>query len=113
MRVVTPTSLDVLADEQLEQAARAASGRSTATVHGGGGQRLRQVLLALRAGACLPEHENPGEATLLVLRGAVRLRAADRSWEGRAGDLLVVPGERHAVEAHEDAAVLLTLLARD
>jgi quercetin dioxygenase-like cupin family protein len=54
----------------------------------------------------------PGEATLHVLHGRVRLVAGDVEWEGSAGDLLVVPRERHALDAIEDSAVLLTVGAR-
>ncbi|GGJ48313.1 hypothetical protein GCM10010121_069320 [Streptomyces brasiliensis] len=61
----------------------------------------------LRGG--LAEHENPGEATLLVLRGRVRLTSGDTSWEGRTGDLITIPEARHSVQAVEDAAVLLTV----
>ena len=32
------------------------------------------------------------------------------SWEGRSGDLLVVPQERHSLEALDDTAVLLTVV---
>jgi quercetin dioxygenase-like cupin family protein len=31
------------------------------------------------------------------------------AWEGRSGDLLVVPNARHALEAVEDSAILLTV----
>ncbi|TLP59804.1 cupin domain-containing protein [Microbispora triticiradicis] len=117
-----PISLDVRARELLDRAAAASSGRAADTVHGGHehgghehgghGQALRQTLLALTAGTGLAEHESPGEATLLVLRGHVRLSSGDASWEGRAGDLLAVPGARHALDAVEDSAVLLTVVRR-
>ena len=70
---------------------------------------LRQTVIAMLKGAVLAEHESPGEATVYVLRGRVRLSAGDVSWEGRPGDLLVVPDARHSLEALEASAVLLTV----
>jgi quercetin dioxygenase-like cupin family protein len=102
-------SLDATAREHLEEAGRSSSGRSSVTVYGGHEKALRQTVIALRAGVSLGEHENPGEATLHVLRGRVSLVAGDVRWEGRSGDFLVIPDARHAVEAHEDSAVLLTV----
>lgn len=102
-------SLDALAREHLERAAAGSHGRSATTVHGGHELVLRQTLLALTAGTTLAEHENPGEATVQVLRGRVRLTSGDTSWEGRAGDLILIPPARHSLEALEDSAVLLTV----
>lgn len=105
-------SLAALAREQLEIAMKAASGRSAATVYGGHEHVLRQTLIALAAGRALDEHENPGEATVHVLRGRVRLACGDVAWEARAGDLLIVPDARHSLEAIENSAVLLTVAKR-
>ncbi|MGW1896982.1 cupin domain-containing protein [Streptomyces hirsutus] len=102
-------SLDALAREHLERAAAASTGRSASTVYGGHEHTLRQTLLALTSGTSLAEHGNPGEATLLVLRGRVRLTSGETSWEGRDGDLIIIPPARHALEALEDAVVLLTV----
>ena len=68
-------SLTALAREQLVLAQNAPSGRSAHTVYGGHEHTLRQTLIALAAGRKLDEHENPGEATVYVLQGRVRLSA--------------------------------------
>lgn len=106
------TSLDALARELLERARRAPAGRSSETVYGGHEHVLRQTLMALTAGTVLAEHENPGEATVYVVSGRARINAGEDSWEGRKGDLIVIPPARHDLVATEDAVVLLTVAMR-
>jgi quercetin dioxygenase-like cupin family protein len=106
------SSLTALAREQLKIARQASSGRSAHTVYGGHDHVLRQTLIALTASHKLDEHDNPGEATLHVLHGRVRLNAGDVSWEGSPGDLLIVPAARHSLDALEDSTVLLTVAKR-
>jgi quercetin dioxygenase-like cupin family protein len=103
------SSLAALARELLVTAAAAASGRAARTVYGGHEHVLRQTVIALVAGQALAEHDNPGEATVHVLHGRVRLTSGPHSWEGRRGDLLIVPLAPHSLEAVEDSAVLLTV----
>ena len=103
------TSLATLADEQIAVARESHSGRAAHTVYGGHEHALRQTLIALVAGQELAEHESPGEATLQVLRGHVRLSSGAESWEGRTGDYAVIPPDRHALAALEDSVVLLTV----
>jgi quercetin dioxygenase-like cupin family protein len=109
---VNTWSLTALAEEHLTVARGTRSGRSAHTVHGGHEHALRQTLITLTAGAGLAEHNSPGEATLQVLRGRVRLTTATEAQEGATGDLLVIPAERHALTALDDSAVLLTVALR-
>lgn len=103
-------TLTDLAREQVDTARAASSGRSARTVHGGGEHALRQTVMALAAGYGLGEHESPGEATLQVLAGRVRLTVGEESWEGGVGDYVIIPPRRHGLDAIEDAAVLLTVV---
>lgn len=102
-------SLKDLVDEHMAVATQSSSGRSAHTIYGGTGHSLRQTLIALASGRSLDEHENPGEATLQVLAGRVRLGSQDGTWDGAPGDLIVIPQERHHLDALEDCVVLLTV----
>ena len=109
LRAMQRISLDALATQQLELAA-AHGGRPAAdTVVGGHERVLRQTVVGMIKGSELGEHNNPGEATVHVLRGRVRLTSEGQSWEGRAGDLLKIPNARHGLQALEDSAILLTV----
>ncbi|ASU84653.1 LuxR family transcriptional regulator [Nocardiopsis gilva YIM 90087] len=102
-------SLDALARKHLDTAARSSAGRSAETFYGGHEHVLRQTLVALMRGSSLSGHETPGEATLYVLSGRVRLTADLDFWEGRTGDLLILPSAEHSLEALEEAVVVLTV----
>lgn len=103
-------SLAAVVAEQVALAGAATSGRSARTIHGGHEHALRQTVLALSAGRGLDDHESPGEATLQVLSGRVRLVADDKSWEGGPGDYMIIPARRHSLDAIEDSAILLTVV---
>jgi quercetin dioxygenase-like cupin family protein len=105
-------SLVALAREHLGRARQSTTGRSAETVYGGHEHGLRQTVLALTEGTTLAEHESPGEATVHVLTGRVRLGAGADSWEGRDGDLIIIPSARHDLQALTDAVVLLTVAKR-
>jgi quercetin dioxygenase-like cupin family protein len=102
-------SLTALAREHLETARAASSGRSAHTVYGGHEHSLRQTLMALKAGSKLDDHDSPGEATLQVLHGRVRVTNSSSGWDGSPGDHIILPRERHGLSAIEDSVVLLTV----
>jgi quercetin dioxygenase-like cupin family protein len=78
-------------------------------VFGGHEHVLRQSVIALAGGASMAEHLSPGEATIFVLRGRVRLTSGKDSWEGRTGDLIDLPDDRQSLEALEPSVILLTV----
>lgn len=104
------SSLIGLSRAQLTAAHDSGSGRSAHTLYGGHQHALRQTLIALAAGARLADHESPGEATLQVLQGHVRLTSSDTQCDGIPGDHLVIPPSRHGLDAIEDSVVLLTVV---
>ena len=101
-------SLSALARQQVDRAAVAGGGHTADTVYGGHEKVLRQTVIGMTQGARLAEHDNPGEATVQVLHGRVRMIVGTLLWEAGTGDLLIVPEARHSLEALEDSAVLLT-----
>lgn len=100
-------TLESLGEEQLELARQSSNGRASRTVHSG--HRLRQTLMAMTAGTRLAEHQSPGDATLLCLRGRVAVRTGDTSVTIPAGHLADVPAQRHDLVAEEDSLVILTV----
>ncbi|MFE7409716.1 cupin domain-containing protein [Streptomyces laurentii] len=106
MQEPAPHDLAALADEHLKKARAASHGRSAHLVMHDG--VLRQSVIALVAGAALDEHNAPPAASLQVLRGRVRLTTAGRSEELAAGQLQMIPKERHGLAALDDAVFLLT-----
>ncbi len=106
------TSLTVTVARVLADALTSANGRASDVLVGGSDHSLRQVVIALAEGHSMNEHENPGEATVQVLTGRVRLHSGSESWELAAGELMPVPQARHGVDALADSALLLTVAKR-
>jgi len=71
----------------------------------------RAILIALRAGESLPEHQVHERAWVMVVSGRVRIGIpGGDDAEGGPGLLAFFdPAERHEVAATEDARVLLVL----
>ncbi|WP_431840998.1 LuxR family transcriptional regulator [Calidifontibacter indicus] len=102
-------NLDELIEQQRSKAAASRDGRSAVSIFGGGGKQLGQVLLTLTAGGCLPDHQNPGDATVQVLEGEVTLSSQQGEARLAARDYAVVPHATHRLDAHVDSVVLLTV----
>jgi quercetin dioxygenase-like cupin family protein len=101
-------SLDALGRELLAKAA-SGPGRAAQTVVGGHEKSLRQTVIAMTANSELTEHASPGEATVHVLHGRVVLAANGQSWDGRDGDLIIVPDAPHSLRAEQDSVIVLTV----
>ncbi|TKJ32171.1 hypothetical protein [Blastococcus sp. CCUG 61487] len=108
MTTEAPIDLHALADELLEKAAAAPAGRGARTLaHPVDG--LRQTVIALKAGTELSEHESPGPASLMVVRGRVRMVAGEETIELGAHQISPIPDRRHNLQADEDSVVLLSV----
>lgn len=100
-----------LIDEQVALAGRGdTSGRSAKTLHGGKNNALRQTLVVMLAGHRMDEHESPGESTIMVLTGSLGINFAERTIAAGEGDFIVLPKDRHSVDALADTAFLLTVI---
>ncbi|HVL09026.1 MAG TPA: cupin domain-containing protein [Burkholderiaceae bacterium] len=72
---------------------------------------LEVMRLVLLSGERFPEHQVAGEVTIQCLAGVVRLHQGEQSVEMAAGTMLYLRGGTpHALEAVEDAAILVTIL---
>ncbi|WP_299539259.1 cupin [uncultured Streptomyces sp.] len=100
--------LNALAEQHLATARAAPRGRSAHLLLTQA--PLRQTVIAVTAGTELDEHNAPLAASLLVLRGAVRVTSASGNVDIGEGFLHPVPRERHGMVALEDAVVLLTTI---
>jgi quercetin dioxygenase-like cupin family protein len=71
---------------------------------------LRLVLVAIKSGGRMNEHETQETALLHTLSGDVRVDLPDRSLDLGPGQIVAIErGVRHTVEARRDSAFLLTL----
>jgi quercetin dioxygenase-like cupin family protein len=71
---------------------------------------FRVVLIALKAHTRIPVHHADGRISVQTIRGHIRLRALERTFDLPAGSLLALDqGVAHDVEALEDSGLLLTI----
>jgi quercetin dioxygenase-like cupin family protein len=73
-------------------------------------ESLRIVLIAMKAGIRIPEHQTEGRISIQTIRGRIVVRATGRTFDLSTGGLLALDqGLRHDVEALEDSAFLLSI----
>lgn len=102
--------LSELADALVADLPNHPAGRTAKTILSG--TVMRAVVVALKEGAEMSEHDSPPAATLYVIKGRVTVRSGDREWPVQPGQLMPIPPQRHAVQAHADSAFLLTVALR-
>jgi quercetin dioxygenase-like cupin family protein len=94
--------------EQLDREPRPTSGHNAKTLVKYDDFRI--VLIALRAKARIPGHQAEGRISVHTIRGHIRIRALQRTFDLPTGSLLALDrGLAHDVEALEDSALLLTI----
>lgn len=102
--------LSELAESLISELRNHPAGRTAKTIVSG--SAMRAVIIALREGSELAEHDSPAAATLQVIRGKVTLMAGEKNWTLYPGQLVPIPPQRHSVHAHADSAFLLTVALR-
>lgn len=102
--------LSELAEALLADLPNHTAGRAAKTILSG--TVMRAVVVALKDGVEMSEHDSPPAATLYLIKGRVTLRAGEREWSVDPGQLIPIPPQRHSVEAQADSAFLLTVALR-
>jgi quercetin dioxygenase-like cupin family protein len=107
--VTSTVHLQEAAEELLGTLREQSSGRTARTLTPGAHAPLKQTLLALGAGHRLQDHRAPGQATIEVIIGRVRLTVDDDEVTLAAGCWAPIPSETHGLLADEDSVALLTV----
>lgn len=103
-RIDLASALDALRREPHE---RTGSHKQITVFHKG---PLRIVLFAFDSGGGLPSHRAPGSVVIHTLRGRIRVKTFNESYELATGQLLLLdPEVIHDVTAQEQSDMLLTV----
>jgi quercetin dioxygenase-like cupin family protein len=71
---------------------------------------LRSLVLHLKSGEAIPEHQTRGALIVQCLRGDVQFSTKEESFHLREGLLISLPpGMPHALTARQDSLLLLTM----
>ncbi|MCO8123846.1 cupin domain-containing protein [Stieleria sp. TO1_6] len=72
--------------------------------------RIEVLRLVMPAGKTIAEHKAPGEITVQCLEGQIDFTTMGQTHALAAGDMLfLAAGEPHALQAHQDSSVLVTI----
>ena len=72
---------------------------------------VRAVLIGMKAGARVPEHQTEGRLSLQCLSGRVRVHTVQEEVELLAGHMLTLEHSiAHSMEAFEESDLLLTIV---
>jgi hypothetical protein len=120
MTTLLPIDVHVAAAQALDAARASSAGRSASALVSE--PAIRCVLIALTSGSRLADHGSPPGATIHCLIGRVRVTSVSGAGQDvstgedvgtgqvvGSGELVVVPSERHGVEALDDSVILLTV----
>ena len=101
-------SLISMAEKLMEEAAAATSGRASLTlVHG---SEMTLVLVALKAGTTLEDHQAPAAATVITLSGDIIFTTSGEKITLEQGEAVTFTADiLHAVYASEDSAFLIII----
>lgn len=105
-------SITDVGNELLERAADEPTKLATKRIPSDNAAIVR-MLIAMRAGAQLSDHPNPGEAVITIHRGAATLTGASGETIALdSGETADIPQETHRLDADRDTIAVLTLVHR-
>jgi quercetin dioxygenase-like cupin family protein len=100
-----------MAEKLMEEATSATSGRASLTLAHGG--ELTMVLVALKAGTTLEDHQAPAAATVIALSGNIIFTTSAKKITLGQGEAVTFTADiLHAVYAGEDSAFLIVIGAK-
>lgn len=71
---------------------------------------LEVIRMTMPRGKTMPEHKVPGDITVQCIEGTIAFSAHGKTQQLHAGELIFLAGgEPHALQALEDASVLVTI----
>ena len=97
-----------MAEKLMEEATSATSGRASLTL--AHGVEMTMVLVVLKAGTTLEEHQAPAAATVITLSGNIIFTTSGEKIALEQGEAVTFTADvLHAVYASEDSALLILI----